>query len=646
MTSLCQNTADPLLLSIRHNSVAANGNDARAWGVFVELGEPAQPFSIRPSIDDFTMVALSDNCLSTDYACIARRGGVYNPEASSANITTLDIGSWNGTIQQYDDTIFDYHNDVLTIPQAVNTTEVWGWPFVSDDKDLWATRNWLGLGLNSSFLTAAVDSGAAPSKSWGMWTGSRSIDNPQDGMLVLGGYDNARKGGDWKVFPGSENCPTCVQISNMEWVDSTNNATSLFNGTYEAIQVALDPWYDTIRVPQAIWEVFGDITKGVYDDDIGYLTWPAGTSPKGSLRVTLQGGHVTTIPASEIFTKPRAYNSSGDLYITDNTTEFALIYNTTSTGASSTVGSWGLPFLTMNYLVVDVPKKEFWLTPAVRQDFQNSGGGGALALPLCSGLAATTPTSSSTPTPTSPTPGPTSTTAAASGGGTPTGAIVGGVVGGVGGLALIALLAFLLLRRRNRSKKEAEIANSSAYPPAPPTQQVFPPQQQHYVGPAAPPGVYSPTHNSYPSPPFGNSAHNSVGYAPMPMGGFSGPRSDYSNDHTGPQFYSPSPSVKPEHASMVYSDTATAVPELASPGQHHQMTSEWRGERDSNVSCPKVYYFPGFPVLDLLTRDIERYDRNGIAALRQYLARRPPPKMRVYGTFPREEQAVERRHGS
>lgn len=138
MSSQCQNTADPLLLSITHNSVAANGVDAPAWGLSVYLGDPPQRFSIRPSVDDFTMVALSGNCLSsTDYACMARRGGVYDSAASSTNITSTEIAGWNGTIQQYDNTIFDYQNDVLTIPEAVNTTEVWGWPFVTDDKDFW-----------------------------------------------------------------------------------------------------------------------------------------------------------------------------------------------------------------------------------------------------------------------------------------------------------------------------------------------------------------------------------------------------------------------------------------------------------------------------------------------------------------------------
>ena len=102
----------------------------------------------------------------------------------------------------------------------------------------------------------------------------------------------------------------------------------------------------------------------------------------------------------------------------------------------------------MNYFVLNSEKNEFWLTPAVRQDFGNEGG--VMALKLCSGIATRTPTptpSPATPTPSTSTP---SSTAVASGGGTPVGAIVGGVVGGVCALALIGLLAFLLLRRRKR----------------------------------------------------------------------------------------------------------------------------------------------------------------------------------------------------
>lgn len=136
MSSLCQNTAAPLMMAITNNFVNPAQNAAPAWGLSVSLGQPAQPFSIRPSIDDFTLVALSDNCLSTtDYTCMSRRGGVYNPDLSTTDTNSTNMDYWNGTIDKYDETLFDYHNDMLTL--AFNKTKIWGWPFVTDDSDLW-----------------------------------------------------------------------------------------------------------------------------------------------------------------------------------------------------------------------------------------------------------------------------------------------------------------------------------------------------------------------------------------------------------------------------------------------------------------------------------------------------------------------------
>jgi hypothetical protein len=136
MTSQCLNAADPLFMWIQHNYVNPSETAAPAWGASIYLGEPPQPFSIRPSIDDFSMVSLSDNCLgTTDYACMARRGGVYNPSKSTTDTNFTEINGWNGTIASYNDDDFDYHNDVLTF--GWNSTEVWGWPFVTDDKTLW-----------------------------------------------------------------------------------------------------------------------------------------------------------------------------------------------------------------------------------------------------------------------------------------------------------------------------------------------------------------------------------------------------------------------------------------------------------------------------------------------------------------------------
>jgi len=52
------------------------------------------------------------------------------------------------------------------------------------------SQSGLPLGTNSSFLRAAVMGRVAPSTAFGLWTGSRSV-APVDGLLVIGGYDQA-----------------------------------------------------------------------------------------------------------------------------------------------------------------------------------------------------------------------------------------------------------------------------------------------------------------------------------------------------------------------------------------------------------------------------------------------------------------------
>ena len=77
----------------------------------------------------------------------------------------------------------------------------------------------LGIGRNSTFLKAVVDSGAAPSTSWGLWTGNRRSENPMSGLLMIGGYDDARVSGDgFHTFDSRDERDACVQIEALSWV--------------------------------------------------------------------------------------------------------------------------------------------------------------------------------------------------------------------------------------------------------------------------------------------------------------------------------------------------------------------------------------------------------------------------------------------
>jgi hypothetical protein len=274
-----------------------------------------------------------------------------------------------------------------------------------------------------------------------LWTGTRNIENPVDGLLVIGGYDTARVQGNLTTFNTFQNCATCLVVTNITY-ESVNGSTSLFSNSSETLEIDLEPFERSLELPQNIFDNFARASNAVFNASLGLLTYPRANPPDGNLSITLQNGYTTVIPSSELFSLSRLYDSDGFYSIIDPDRVIAEIGNYTD---PKYVASWGIPFLTMNYMVVDYDKGTFQMAPAIRTDF--GPGGGALIKTLCSG-----PTTSATPSPTpSKTAPPAITTSAAPVTSTNhTGAIAGGVVGGVVGLALLAGLLFFLLSRRRR----------------------------------------------------------------------------------------------------------------------------------------------------------------------------------------------------
>jgi LPXTG-motif cell wall-anchored protein len=134
--------------------------------------------------------------------------------------------------------------------------------------------------------------------------------------------------------------------------------------------------------------------------------------------------------------------------------------------------------------MVDYAKGEFNLAPAVSDDLTK-------VPPQIATVC--TPTSTPSPSPSS--------------SGTPqkeshTGAIAGGVVGGVAGLALIGVAAFLLFRRRKKAQQGIASSELSS-DPAPASVQR---QMSEMESPTSPPFVDTAVHEM----PTSNTRHNSV----------------------------------------------------------------------------------------------------------------------------------------
>ncbi|OQV04101.1 hypothetical protein CLAIMM_09043 [Cladophialophora immunda] len=448
--SLCHNGAPPMFLPWSNVTVTTD-QKAITRGIQISMGTPPQIVSLRPSTADDNLYVVNKAQCAPQYndSCIGQFGGVFDYSASKSFVQVAE-GQWNGTDQGNPSQLsFVYFNDLLTFGNA----SIYGFPS-SYDQPGYGGQGVMPLGSSSDFLRVAVESGAVPSTVFGLWTGSRSIDHPVDGSLVVGGYDTTRINGTLTTFNSLEQCEMCVIITSLAYEDETGS-TNLFSNSSQSIQINLQPSERALNVPQNVWENFQKATNAVYNDS--YLTYPSTAVPTGNLVVTLQNGYKTTIPAEELFYYPRGYNDDGQYTVIDNTYQIATLFNTTNDGY---VLDWGIPYMTMNYVIADYKRSQFKMAPAIRTDFESQGGGYVLQAscdPVVSATASTTTSSTSTSTA-----GPVSSSASPSHGSSSKniGPIVGGVVGGVLGLILIvgglALLFYRSRRRRNASGAPGE----------------------------------------------------------------------------------------------------------------------------------------------------------------------------------------------
>ncbi|RMZ84113.1 hypothetical protein DV738_g707, partial [Chaetothyriales sp. CBS 135597] len=435
----CDNPAEPLLLAITNNTVTEDGASF-ARGIAIGLGNPQQVLSLLPAVADSDLFVFNaaDCESSSDNACIVSKGGVFDPAESETYVVTTE-SQWNGTESTVENPgSFIFFNDEL---RYGSDGVAYGFPAFLNQPGH-GSQAALPLGANSTFLRAVYESGQAPSQVWGLWTGTRNIYEPEEGLLVIGGYDRARVDGPWTVFPTYEGCPTCVTVVDITYV-SEGGSTSLMANSNDYLDIGLEPFTSGLSLPQDMFESFAAATGATFDSTYQLLTYPIDDPPTGNLSVTFSDGYQTTIPSQELFLRPSTYDAEG-IYTVIN--ESILISATTNDTSPGYVASWGMPILTMNYILVDHEYQEWKIAPALREPASSIGS------PLIATICASAPSSSTT----RPSPGPKS----------HVGAIVGGVVGGVLGLALILLGFGYFFWRSKRKNRAAKQATQPTAPPA------------------------------------------------------------------------------------------------------------------------------------------------------------------------------------
>ena len=177
---------EPMQLPITDNQVSVAGTGA-TYGIAIALSEVKQFFSVKPALNaNNTFIVNANYCkIPTNYSCIAENGGVYNPPANA--LVNVDPVAWNGTVGSDivigDDYQEKLYNDVLHLQNH----EIFGFPFYTYEREsdgcnplvsalllplanlITVTQpSSLALGLNSSFLQAALDAELIGTKAWSL----------------------------------------------------------------------------------------------------------------------------------------------------------------------------------------------------------------------------------------------------------------------------------------------------------------------------------------------------------------------------------------------------------------------------------------------------------------------------------------------
>jgi hypothetical protein len=379
--------------------------------------------------------------------CRGASGGVFNIEGSKTftAVTNQDwkvpapdvIGSGIHIVRGYDKAIFRSNVTDSQFP-----LEIWS--------NLTATnRSALGLGIRSSVLSSLLDVGVIPSTEIGLYFGSRSVERPDNGELVIGGYNPDRVAGKFKDFPVGANygvgepCPLQVLLKDVLVTNDNGVSQSIMSDSGSRVPACINPAENSFTFTKAMYNSWANVTQKPsnppLDGSKNYTdqTYPLNSEPyMKELVIVLEGDYRITIPHYELVTPERGNNAQG-LYEITNSSRLA---SAVTIGDAFTYPVLGGVFLSQNYLRVDYNRKIFSLAPAVTTPL---GDGQSTIVSTCNAPPPSIPVA----------PGSKKLGA---------GAIAGIVVGSIAVVAIVAsLVAFFFLKGKRAQKTRPETMEMS-----------------------------------------------------------------------------------------------------------------------------------------------------------------------------------------
>jgi hypothetical protein len=310
-------------------------------------------------------------------------------------------------------------------PSPPNLTQISGFPitvmsnYSSSQTPWFGPAGLVGLGPSSTLLQHLYNLKLIASRSFGLYMGTAYVESNgvSNGSLTLGGYDSGRFVGDVYNFSMANAAPTPfkVSVSQMTLI-SGGSKTPLLAAPFDAYITTSQYQLD---LPAAVTRQFESVTKATPADNV--LQLPADFD--GSLTISLVGGLSVTYDGQWL----RNVSNNSPISTTDSTASTNLL---------------GSAFLSSLYLMANYDSHP--------PSFQL-----ASALPNAPYVQTMTLCADTAPTAAAPTEIPNFSRAGL------TGAIIGGVVGGMGLTVVVWFFVRRWMQKRRQQKPHKEVTTIS-----------------------------------------------------------------------------------------------------------------------------------------------------------------------------------------
>ncbi|OAG45158.1 hypothetical protein AYO21_00506 [Fonsecaea monophora] len=281
-----QNNCSIVPIYVDFHVRAVDGGVNEQYGLFTGAGFPvSQNMSHWPSFaNNETTVASLDYCTNSPFGdCLNHAHGFYSPDlsqnySSASSYQSLDsYGSIPASILQ---TAFDTFNLFTHYydPSPPNVTRIPDFPVTILSNYSASTSPWfgpaglLGLGPNSTLLNHLYDLQLISSRSFALYMGTsyEQANGAINGSLTLGGYDSGRFEGEVHNFtisparPEAQHSPFVVSVEQMTLTSSDGTKTDLLTESFDA-HLTTSQYH--ISLPSDVTQKFSQETGATPSDD-------------------------------------------------------------------------------------------------------------------------------------------------------------------------------------------------------------------------------------------------------------------------------------------------------------------------------------------------------------------------------------------